>query len=81
MSEIKACIELSYRKFIENYSQKTAPLTVLLKGKRVLKGKQKNFIPVKLNWTEKLDVAFENIKSALLKEVVSANCLQNVNLK
>ena len=42
-------IKSYYRKFIENYSQKTAPLTVLLKGKRVLKGNHKQFIPIKLN--------------------------------
>ena len=58
-----------YRKFIPNFSRRAAPLTGLMKGKRVNGGKRKLFIPCKFDWTHIHDKAYEDLKKTLLDEV------------
>ena len=48
---------------------RAAPLTDLMKGKRVNRGKRPLFIPFKFDWTHIHDKAFEDLKMALLDEV------------
>ena len=62
-----------YRKFIPNFARRAAPLTDLMKGKRVSRGKRQVFIPCKFDWTHIHDKAFEDLKKALLEEVCLAH--------
>ena len=58
-----------YRKFIFQFSKKAAPLTQLLKGKLVKRGKHKMFVPVEFYWGAEQQTAFDELKQALLKDV------------
>ena len=62
-----------YRKFIPNFARRAAPLTDLMKGKRVSRGKRQVFVPCKFDWTHMHDKAFEDLKKALLEEVCLAH--------
>ena len=68
-----------YRKFIPNFARRAAPLTDLIKGKRVSRGKRQVFIPCKFDWTHIYDKAFEDLKKALLEEVCLAHPNFNSN--
>ena len=69
-----------YRKFIPNFARRAAPLTDLIKRKRVSRGKRQVFIPCKFDWTHIHDKAFEDLKKALLEEVCLAHPDFNSNL-
>ena len=58
---------------LPNCARRAAPLTDLMKGKRVNRGKGKLFIPCKFDWTHIHDKAFEDLKRALLGEVCLAH--------
>ena len=62
-----------YRSFIKNFSNLASPLTDLLKGKLIKRGKSKMFVAVKFYWGIEQQKAFELLKLAFLDNV----CLQH----
>ena len=59
-----------YRKFILNFSKRASPISDLLKGKVVKRGKSTKFVPITFNWTETHQKSFEDFKTTLLNDVV-----------
>lgn len=62
-----------YRRFIQNFANIVAPLNALLQGHGTVKKhrrKKKGNLPVKWQWTERQEEAFQAVKSKLLEPPV-----------
>ena len=59
-----------YRKFITNFSKRASPITDLLKGKTVKRGKSTKFVPVTFYWNDAQQKSFDDLKTTLLDEIV-----------
>ena len=59
-----------YRKFMKNFSVRAAPITDLLKGKTVQRGKHKKFVPVPFKWGDDQRKSFHDLRRALIDDIV-----------